>query len=248
VLDAAYDNTPDPQRRAFIDVDRTLFSDDWRKMGVRIERSIEEPGCARGIWLELARSYGFDTTDVYRRAVECDPLDYSIWSSLIASQLWMGDAEGALASVARGEEKLGTQAWLLTGRVNAFMMLGRFDEARRAAARMPDDIEFFDDLPIRVEAAAGNLDEAKRLADERPPGVFRISQRAILGDREGANALAAEADAQPGGPSKLMVMVQGCYCGAAWDIEATPNFKRMFEQTGFDWPPKTLIHYPAKDW
>lgn len=248
VLDAAYDNTPDAQRRAFIDVDRTLFSEDWRRMGVRIERAIDEPGCGRAIWLELARGHGFDTRDVFRRAVECDPLDYSIWASLIASQLWQGDAEGALDTIARAEEKVGTQAWLQAGRVYAFLMLGRFDEARREATRIPEDIEFYDDLPIRVEAATGNLDEARRLAAERTPGVYRISQRAILGDREGANALAAEADAQPGGPSKLMVMVQGCYCGAAWDLDATPNFKKMFEQTGFDWPPKTLIDYPAKDW
>lgn len=248
VLDAAYENTQDPQRRAFIDVDRTLFSDDWRKLGVRIERAIEEPGCGRAIWLELARSFGFDTTDIYRRAVECDPLDYSIWGSLIASQLWAGDPEGALVSIARAEEKVGSQTWMRAGRVYASMMLGRFDEARAEAARIPESVEFYDDLPIRVEAAAGNLDEARRLAASQNPGTYRISLHAILGDREGANALAAEADAQPGGPSMLLVLVQGCYCGAAWDLEATPNFSRMFEQTGFGWPPKTLLEYPAKDW
>jgi len=248
VLDAAYENTPDPQRRAFIAVDRAVFSDDWRQLEGRIRRAIAEPGCARGIWLEVARSYGFDTTDVYQRAVECDPLDYSIWGSLIGSELWTGDAEGALATTDRAIEKLGFQIWLSAGRVYALMMLGRFDEARSEAAKIPEDAEFYDDLSIRVEAAAGNLDEARRKAADHPPGVYRISLRALLGDREGANVLAAEADAQPGGTRKLLVLVQGCYCGAAWDIDVTPNFKRMFEQTGFEWPPKTLLDYPAKDW
>ena len=249
VLDDAYENTLDPQRRAFIDVDRAVFSDDWRQLGNRIERALEAPGCARPIWLESARALGFhQSSDVYRRAVECDPLDYSLSGGLIVSQLWAGEPETALATADKAIERIGFTIWLGAARAQALLMLGRIDEAREQAALIPPDAEFYSDMPARVEAAAGNLDEAHRLAEALPLSTQRIGFRAVLGDREGANALAARADAEPGGPSKLLVLIQGCACGAPWDIDVTPNFKRMFEQTGFDWPPRTLINYPAKDW
>jgi hypothetical protein len=42
--------------------------------------------------------------------------------------------------------------------------------------------------------------------------------------------------------------VKGCFCGAPFDLEATPNFKKRIEEAGFDWPPPSPIKFPAKDW
>ena len=39
-----------------------------------------------------------------------------------------------------------------------------------------------------------------------------------------------------------------CMCGAPWDIEVTPNFKKRIEDAGFDWPPASPIEWPLKDW
>ena len=69
-----------------------------------------------------------------------------------------------------------------------------------------------------------------------------------LGDRQSANAVAAEIDARPGGPMVLMSTVDACMCGAPFDLSATPNFQARVEQAGIPWPPVTRIHYPAKDW
>jgi hypothetical protein len=69
-----------------------------------------------------------------------------------------------------------------------------------------------------------------------------------MGDREQANKLAAEVDARPGGPMLLLFTTIYCACGAPFDLEATPNFRERIEESGTDWPLRTLINYPAKDW
>lgn len=39
-----------------------------------------------------------------------------------------------------------------------------------------------------------------------------------------------------------------CFCGAAFDLEYTPNFAAVMEESGFDWPPTSPINWPLKDW
>jgi hypothetical protein len=55
-------------------------------------------------------------------------------------------------------------------------------------------------------------------------------------------------DARFAGPFILAEVVKGCFCGAPFDLEATPNFKKRIEEAGFSWPPASPIKYPAKDW
>ena len=39
-----------------------------------------------------------------------------------------------------------------------------------------------------------------------------------------------------------------CLCGAPWDLDVTPNFKKRIEDAGFAWPPASPIEWPLKDW
>jgi len=39
-----------------------------------------------------------------------------------------------------------------------------------------------------------------------------------------------------------------CLCGAAFDLDATPNFRARLEEAGWPWPPGKPIDYPLKDW
>jgi hypothetical protein len=55
-------------------------------------------------------------------------------------------------------------------------------------------------------------------------------------------------DSRFAGPFILAETVKGCFCGAPFDLEATPNFKQRVEEAGFNWPPVSPIKYPAKDW
>ena len=50
------------------------------------------------------------------------------------------------------------------------------------------------------------------------------------------------------GAAYLVGAVQMCFCGAPFDLEATPNFKSRLEEAGFDWPPPTILDFPLKDW
>ena len=70
----------------------------------------------------------------------------------------------------------------------------------------------------------------------------------MLGNPEAANAYASKMDARFAGPFILAETVKGCFCGAPFDLEATPNFKKRIEEAGFSWPPATPINFPAKDW
>ena len=71
---------------------------------------------------------------------------------------------------------------------------------------------------------------------------------AALGERELANHLAAEIDKLPGGPGKLASQITTCQCGALFDLQYTPNFKKQLEESDLPWPPASPLKFPAKDW
>ena len=71
---------------------------------------------------------------------------------------------------------------------------------------------------------------------------------AAVGDRAGANKIAAEMDARAGGPMFLLISIEYCACGALFDLESTPNFRARINEMGMDWPPPRLIDFPLKIW
>ncbi|HSG58354.1 MAG TPA: hypothetical protein VLA06_02400, partial [Woeseiaceae bacterium] len=105
-------------------------------------------------------------------------------------------------------------------------------------------------LPL---ALAGDVDAARAAMETWQAENGRnlrneIEIHAAIGDRDGANRLAAELDARPGGSMMLIMTAIYCSCGAPFDLEATPNFRERIRESGLDWPLETLIDYPAKDW
>jgi hypothetical protein len=71
---------------------------------------------------------------------------------------------------------------------------------------------------------------------------------AVVGDRERANEIAARIDGYPGSVVVFSGTVLNCFCGAPFDLEATPNYKARIEEAGFPWPPPKRIDYPSKTW
>jgi hypothetical protein len=71
---------------------------------------------------------------------------------------------------------------------------------------------------------------------------------AVLGDHERANELAARIDAYPGSAVVLASIISDCFCGAPFELEATPNYKARIEEASFLWPPPKIIDYPTKTW
>ncbi len=100
---------------------------------------------------------------------------------------------------------------------------------------------------------AGRAEEARAeyeaFAAEHPvDDSSRIIAAAAFGNRDLANAAAAAIDQRVGGNLVLSMVVEQCYCGAPFDLEATPNFRQRLAETGLAWPPPSPIDFPAKDW
>jgi hypothetical protein len=109
------------------------------------------------------------------------------------------------------------------------------------------------DRRILREALAGDPAVARQMAEEHwsSPDADDWSSlvvAAVVGDRERANEFAARIDAYPGSVVVLSLTVLTCFCGAPFDLEATPNYKARIEEAGFPWPPPSPIKYPAKRW
>jgi tetratricopeptide (TPR) repeat protein len=255
VLDSAYTNTPDPQQKAIIDFERVLFSDDWRFMDDRIRQVLEEPGCAQPDWFEVAAGFGYQdgVYDVYRRAWECNPLSTLSSHRAAFMALWDGQPDESLQIMEVAIARIGNNSWFSAMKARAYMSLGRFEEARQEASKVMLDEPVFGNTKILVEAAAGNLKKARKLAADRMEiwGNSEITNFQVLvalGHQDQINQLAAEIDDLPGGSGQLASVISSCQCGTPFNLEATPNFRNQLQESGLPWPPPSPIQYPAKDW
>jgi hypothetical protein len=209
-------------------------------------------GCKRPSWLDV---YGFafqmadDSIPLIQRALECDPMNWSYWTTLIQAKIWAGDAEEAVAVARDGLNTL-THIRIKQELVNALFATRHFDDAKRFI-----DNEFRDDRRLfrnrlKLASTTGDAEDAKRILeayatriDDADLGVIGPS-----GNRELANEIAHKIDAQPYGYLRLMTAVLTCYCGAPFDLEATPDFARRLEEAELPWPPNSPIDWPLKDW
>ena len=72
-----------------------------------------------------------------------------------------------------------------------------------------------------IERAREILDTAK---NESPLNdMTLLHAEAALGNREAANTYAGKLDNRFAGPFILAEVVKGCFCGAPFDLEATPR-------------------------
>jgi TolB-like protein len=256
VLDAAYEHSPNAGRRAFIDVDRVLFSADWTPLRARIEKALAATGCPDPTWIQLADIMGYAEAmaRMWERYLRCEPLNAIGYAELSTSYLISGRPEQALEQIAVALEQLGNHPWLSWARQNTLLHLGRIDEALAEAPLFIDEEDF---VGIRAEAAplalAGKADDALAamaawVEDHGPEPRASISILAAAGQRQQANEVAAMIDARPAGPLDLLTAIYNCLCGAPFDLEATPNLQARIGESGVPWPPPRLIDYPAKDW
>jgi adenylate cyclase len=256
-LDLAYASAQEPAQRAAIDVDRTLFSDNWTHLADRIERVLAHPGCPQLLWMEVAMTLGYagDMVLFYDRLASCDPLRVLAQVNGPWALANAGDGPTALVALSEVERALGEHSMILGTMQWSLLALGRYEEARNLGERISPDDDFFG-LTARVAplAAAGRIDDALAamlswLASHgQPENDVMLAMLAATGQRDRANALAAQIDAMPAGPVVLLSTVNSCGCGLPFDLAATPNFARRIAETGRPWPPPAIIRYPAKDW
>ena len=257
LLDAAHAAARDPQRKRVIDLDRILFTDDWSRLPGILKGIFAGQGCAASNWIEaiMPFHYGEELAAYFERQLLCDPLMLLTYAQLGLLSARAGDFEQAWAYIERGRELGGEHRWLRVFSRELRMMQGQAEQQLNALDAGSSGALSQEQWRFKVDllAALGRLDEARALlesapADWRSSNRSRIAFAAILGDRAGANAAAAELDVQPGGSLELIRTINTCGCGAPFDLEATPRFRARLNEAGFAWPPVTNFHYPAKDW
>ncbi len=254
-LDLAWQLSPPGNQRDILNLERTQFSDSWSGLPALIEKAMHPGGCSQiNRTTELIAPFGWaeQLASKIRESLECNPMDIGASFNLPWSLIWAGDPESALEAVAAAEDKGLSHPWLADGRYWALLAAGRVDDpALQGPGSIGSNMLF--NRQILLEALAGDPAVARQLADEyrKSPYVNDLSSlwvAAVLGDRERANEIAARIDTNPGSTFMISMIVSGCFCGAPFDLDATPNYKARIEEAGFAWPPKKQINYPTKTW
>lgn len=251
----AWQAAPPGGQRDVLDLERAFLAEDWSMVPARIDRGMRPGDCETINWLsELAGAYGWAEALIrkHRGRLTCDPVSFSALVFIPALKIWLGDGESALQEIEKTFEMGIDHPWLADIHFIALLAAGRIDDPELRSESAPLGWISFD-RRILVEALAGDIETARRKAAEHwsTPGADQWSSlmaAAIVGDRDKANEFAAMIDARPGSSLALSSAVFNCYCGAPFDLEATPNYRARIQEAGFPWPPAKPIDYPGKSW
>lgn len=243
-------------QRAYLEAEREEFSDDWSGMPAKFDRAFQTDECYATNWVvSIAGAFGWaqQVSEHFKRLMRCDPLSGLYVAMGTTFMLWAGQPEAVLELTNRYTNTVGFNAWVDDLRFTALLASGQYRDDPSVYDANPEGSIF--QLPRRLFAYAANNDLARAreiLESSRRETQLNdmtlLNAEVALGNREAANALAGEMDARFAGPFILAEVVKGCFCGAPFDLDATPNFKKRIEEAGLKWPPPTIIQYPAKDW
>ncbi|MDH3275585.1 MAG: hypothetical protein OEM99_13735, partial [Gammaproteobacteria bacterium] len=238
-------------QRDILDLERTLFSNDWSRLPAKIRKAMQPGECTQLHWTaDVIPQLGWaeQVAAKAREALACDPMEPNANAYLVWSLIWAGDAEGALQGIEQAKKRGVTfNSW---DRYVATLAAGRAGDAMAMAMASPGNIEL---RKIERETLVGDTAMARQMATEywSKPNVSYWSSLAVaatVGDREKANQMAALIDAFPGSAVVLSVINSMCFCGAMFDLEAAPNYKARIEEADFPWPPPKRIDFPIKTW
>ena len=251
----AWQLSPPGNQRDILDLERTLFSEDWSGLPARIQKAMKPGGCSQMNWTDVfIGPFGWaeQVSEKSRETLACDPMAISPSTTWPFQLIYSGDPEAALDAVEEAENKGLSHPWLEDARYWGLLAAGRVNDPM-ARGPGPQGSNLLYDRQILREALAGDPALARQMAEEhwsRPDVDDRssLTVAAVLGDRERANEIAARIDGYPGSVVVFSGTVLNCFCGAPFDLEATPNYKARIEEAGFPWPPPKRIDYPTKTW
>ncbi len=243
-------------QRAYIEAERAEFSGNWSGIPAKLDRAFQTEECYAVNWAaSIAGVFGWATqiSDHYARLMRCDPLTGMYAAMAGHFLLWAGQAETATELTSHFLSTAGFHAWVDDARFSALLATGKYRDDPSVYDPNPEGSVFH--VPRRLYAYAMDNEIAKAREiletfqkDNSVSDLSLLIAEAALGNRETANAYASQMDARFAGPFILAEVVKGCFCGAPFDLDVTPNFKARIEEAGFSWPPSTPIKYPAKDW
>ena len=247
--------SPPGNQRDILDLERTLFSNNWSRLPDRIQTAMQPGRCPQMNWTGVfIAPFGWaePVAEKFRETFACNPIDFFAKYDLSLSLIWAGEPEAALHAVQEAENKGISHPYLEDGRYWALLAGGRVnDPAVRGPG--PNGSMMLYRRQILREALVGDPEVARQMAEDywSEPDADDLNSlviAAVVGDRERANEVAARIDAYPGSAVAFGLAVFTCFCGAPFDLEATPNYKAHIEEAGFPWPPPKRIDYPTKTW
>lgn len=254
-LEQAIQNARSDQERVNLELDLAYISGRWQGMPDRIERSLRQTGCESSDWghtLSVAFGYAQQVARRWDVIVACDPLIFHAWNTLMQAQTWAGEADAVLKTGRKAMAAL-DEDFLVGNLVVGYLMKGEVEAAAQLAAETMKSSRNLGGLQVLLEAARGDADSAEPWIEDyrNAPGFHGwrlLDFYAWLGRRNDANRLAEAFDRHPQGSMALILAVDFCYCGAPWDLEATPAFRQKLQEAGLEWPPGAPIRFPLKDW
>ena len=255
-LDAGIRSAPDQARRTNTEYDQALLLGNWRGLAGLTDRMLEgDEDCAVPEWHNLTTfAFGRATAALrdYSAVTACDPLQSRTRFHRAHGILWSKDFDAAI-KVAGPEGGDESSSSLSKTYADALIAAGRIDEVESFVDTQVRDANVAKGITASVAAFSGDAAGATRIVAELfdASGGFareRIQLAARMGDRDAANEAAAFIDSRPFGYIPLLQAIYFCFCGAPFDLEATPTFAAMLDESGLPWPPEKVIDWPLKDW
>jgi TolB-like protein len=255
-LEAGIRSAPDRARRTNTEYDQAVLLGNWRGLAGLTDRMLDgDDDCFVPEWHNLT-TFAFgraaEALRDYSAVIACDPLMDRTRFHRTLGIMWSKDFDRAI-SIA-GPDYGDVSSYNMTvAYTDVLIAVGRIDEVRSFVDTQVRDASIAQAVRLSVAAFEGDAAAADRIAAERfdpsgGSGRERIFFAARMGDRDTANEFAALIDSRPFGYIPLLQAIYFCLCGAPFDLDATPTFAAMLDESGLPWPPEKVIDWPLKDW
>jgi len=253
--DQALRSARNESQRLNVQLDRAILLGDWRGLQTLTEQSLARSDCEGALWAHLVGGpFGSAWTmnQAFARMYTCDPLDVRAPVHLARSYLWMNQptlAQEMAEKVLKSED----HHWLIWAEIFALAMQGDFQGAEKVANTRPltQQDRFY--LLSLLASMQGNAESAEQylnefLAINGPDDQAVLVMMAAQGNRAESNRVASVIDSRPFGYLALLNAIHLCMCGAPFELDYTPHFADMLEDSGLIWPPLSPVTYPLKEW
>jgi TolB-like protein len=254
-LDAAIETAQDKPRQLNAAFNRGLLLGEWNALPALTAEIANTKSCVDPPWFDQATlGYGYEREHlaVEERNIACDPFSYGSWLGVMRSYVWLGEPDAAIETAQRAAEFV-EHNLVDFNYFRALITAGRLDEARQAISTVLRIDRYRLRANVLLAAAIGDRKMVDQAMEEYlAANVIFDDQRVVMyattGNRDAANAAAADIDARPFGHLLLMQIPSDCLCGAPFDLEHTPNFAQLLKDANLPWPPASPANWPLKDW
>ena len=243
--------------RAIADAERTFTSNDWTGLSTKLDNAFAPGDCTLVNWLgeEGIALFGWAErlVEQARDQLRCDPLSTTPAYQLPYWEVASGDPQAGVEAAEHYLQIQGFRPWIDDGRFVALLATGQYHDDPHMTDDNPEGSKFRFPRKILTYAMDNDITMAQQILDDwlasgamDDDSLLRI--HAAMGNFDEANKVASRIDSRFGGPYALTFAIHLCLCGAPFDLDATPNYKKRIEEAGFNWPPISPLKYPAKDW